>query len=77
MQRLQCEHLRELLDVETEVMKKHIANHKWFNHIPEENEGMIDFIEKYGWIMREMYCNYVCPDRGRCDLKEFPNENYE
>ena len=72
-----CQHLRELLDAETEVIKKHISNHKWFNHIPSENEGIMDFIKKYGWIMREMYCNYACQDRGRCPIKDYASRIVE
>lgn len=73
MCKYQCEHLRELLDAETEVIKKHLANHKWFNHINDENEGIIDFVQKYGWIMREMYCHYACPDKDRCLIKDIAN----
>jgi len=73
MERGCCEHLRELLEVELEVITKHISNHKWFNHINDESEGTIDFVQKYGWIMREMYCNYVCPDREDCAIKDVSN----
>lgn len=69
-----CDHLKEFLDAEIKVIKKHIANHKWFNHINDENEGVMDFIKKYGWLMREMYCNFVCPKRGGCKIKDIPNE---
>lgn len=67
-----CKQLATLLKVETAVMLKHLANHKWFQHIEGENNGMIDFVEKYGWIMREMYCGFSCPDRFTCPLaKEY------
>ena len=68
-----CEHLREFLDAEIAVIKKHIANHKWFNQISDENEGVMDFIKKYGWLMREMYCNFSCPLRDKCKIKDVPN----
>ena len=68
-----CEHLCEFLNAEIEVISKHIANHKWFNHISDEDEGIIDFIQKYGWLMREMYCNYICIDRNECQIKNIPN----
>jgi hypothetical protein len=64
----QCIHLTELLQCEIEIMERHLARHKWFNSIPNESEGIADFVEKYGWLMRELYCGYACPDRDKCDL---------
>lgn len=63
-----CKQLKKLLTAETKVIKEHLAEHKWFQHIPDENSGVIDFVEKYGWIMREMYCGYACPDRFECRI---------
>lgn len=66
----QCVHLRELLDAEISVIRKHLSRHKWFRHIPDDDEGLRDFIARYGWIMREMYCGFACPDRDKCELAE-------
>ena len=63
-----CIHVRELLDAEISVIKKHIDRHKWFRHILDDNIGMNDFIKEYGWIMREMYCCFICKDRDHCAL---------
>jgi len=63
-----CEKLKELLEAELRVIGNHIDDHKWFQHIDDENEGVKDFIKKYGWIMREMYCGFACPDRENCEL---------
>jgi hypothetical protein len=73
---VRCEHLQEFLDCELGVIKRHLARHKWFNAIPDEGEGIADFIRKYGWLMRELYCGYACPDRDKCDLgmKVYPIE---
>jgi len=68
-----CTHLREFLEAEMEVMQKHIQNHKWFQHIQDDNEAYQDFILRYGWLMREMYCGFACPDRDQCPLaRSFP-----
>jgi hypothetical protein len=64
----QCDHLAEFLKCEIEIIKRHLEKHKWYNSIPGENEGIADFIEKYGWLMRELYCGYTCPDRATCKL---------
>jgi len=63
-----CKHLKKLLVAETKVIKDHLAEHKWFQHIPDENRGVADFVEKYGWIMREMYCGFACQDRFECRI---------
>jgi len=63
-----CGKLNELLEVEIEIIQKHLEEHKWFQHIEDENVGTIDFVEKYGWLMKEMYCGLVCAERHQCLL---------
>jgi hypothetical protein len=63
-----CTHLDEFLKCEVDIIKRHLERHKWYNAIPNEAEGIADFINKYGWLMRELYCGYTCPDRDKCNL---------
>lgn len=63
-----CEHLKEFMKCQMEVIQRHIDEHKWLNQIPDPNIAVSDFIKRYGWIMREMYCMYSCPDKDNCDL---------
>jgi hypothetical protein len=63
-----CTHLEEFLKCEVDIIKRHLERHKWFNNIPDETDGISDFIEKYGWLMRELYCGYACQDRENCNL---------
>jgi hypothetical protein len=63
-----CAHLDELLKCEVDIIKRHLERHKWYNAIPDEAEGISDFIKRYGWLMRELYCGYACPDRNNCNL---------
>jgi hypothetical protein len=65
-----CIHLREFLDSEIKIIENHIDEHKWFNHIEDRNLAIEDFIVKYGWIMREYYCNYICPEGSGCLVKD-------
>jgi|TARA_Y100000034_G_C6774925_1_gene345939 hypothetical protein len=65
-----CEHLREFLDLEVDVIRRHLDEHKWFRHIISENDGVKDFIESYGWLIREMYCTAICADRDICGWKD-------
>ncbi len=68
---IKCEHLSELLKTESDVIKRHLDEHKWFNHIEDDNEAVADFINKFGWLMRELYCEQICPSRYKCDtIKE-------
>ncbi|HDQ23132.1 MAG TPA: hypothetical protein ENN28_04175 [Candidatus Uhrbacteria bacterium] len=63
-----CTHLRELLKVQKNIIERHIDDHKWFLHIPDRQEAIADFIEKFGWIMRELYCGYICSVRLECEI---------
>ena len=65
-----CKHLQDFLRCETKLIRKHLDRHKWFQGIPDEGEGIRDFIEKYGWLIRELYCGYVCSERSNCKLAE-------
>ena len=60
-----CSKLVQLLKVQKEIIERHIDEHKWFNHIPDKNKAITDFIEKYSWLMKEVYCE-VCEDNDTC-----------
>ena len=63
-----CVHLCEFLRVERNIIEKHIDQHKWCRKIPDYNEGVADFIDEFGWLMREMYCGHVCEHREECEI---------
>ncbi|MCU0610615.1 MAG: hypothetical protein MUE60_02365 [Candidatus Eisenbacteria bacterium] len=62
-----CRHLRELLESQREIIERHVDRHKWFRHIDSREAAISDFIEKFGWIMREFHCTQVCTDRTECE----------
>jgi len=64
----QCVQLSVFLQVEREIIEKHIEDHKWFRKIADYNQGVADFIQNYGWLMREMYCSHICKERANCAL---------
>lgn len=73
-----CDHLKDFLGLEKEIILRHIQNHKWFRHIGDYNEGVADFIENYGWLMRDMYCTSICPYREECAIsRELAAENMD
>ena len=46
-----CTHLKDFLEAEMLIVKRHIDEHKWFLHIEDKNEAIDDFIKKYAWII--------------------------
>jgi len=68
MEEPRCERLKDLLNCETRIIQKHIDEHKWLQKIPDYNTGVSDFVTKYGWLMRELFCGYACEDRENCHL---------
>lgn len=65
-----CKNLKDFLTLEKHIIEKHIDYHKWCNHISDENSAVCDFIEKYGWIIREVYCNANCSQSEECELRK-------
>ena len=67
-----CTHLEEILKAETEIIQRHVNEHKWYmseekGESVEYDDAIIDFVDKYAWIMREFYCGYVCEFRADCE----------
>ena len=70
-----CVRVSEILSAETEVIKDHLDDHKYYRHLDTDDEAIVDFVEKYAWIMREAYCMTVCKDRDTCTvMPKFKNE---
>jgi hypothetical protein len=63
-----CEQLTDLLEIQESIIRRNIEMHKWLRHIPDQEQGMIDFIETYGWLLREVYCGHVCSKRTGCSI---------
>jgi hypothetical protein len=61
-----CHELKDFLNVERDIILKHIDEHKWFNHISDKNVAIADFIEKYAWLIREVYCKCLCDKEEDC-----------
>jgi len=61
-----CENLAKLLEEQELVIRRHISKHKYYAHKENMEEAIQDFIDKYGWLMREMYCNSSCVKSKEC-----------
>lgn len=66
----ECKHLRRILDSQKDIIDRHVDQHKWFQHIENRDAAICDFIEKYGFIMREFYCSRICEERFECELAQ-------
>jgi hypothetical protein len=66
----ECKHLHDILDAQVDIIERHIDQHKWFHGIANKDKAISDFIEKYGFIMREFYCSRVCKDRFDCEVAQ-------
>jgi len=64
---LRCEHIKGLVEAEVRVIRKHV-NRAGENDDPATEAAIIRFVEQYVWLIREMYCGYVCPKREGCEL---------
>ena len=54
---MQCKELSGLLKEQTKIISRHLEDHQYFQHIEDTNKAALDFIDKYGWVMREVYCD--------------------
>lgn len=66
----QCIQLGKFLKLERSIILKHIEDHKWCRHIEDHNMGVADFIDNFGWLMREMYCGHICDKRENCMMAQ-------
>ena len=66
----ECKRIKDVLDAQIDIIERHVDQHKWFQHIEDRNEAIRDFIEKYGFIMREFYCSRICEERFNCALAQ-------
>jgi hypothetical protein len=66
----ECKRLHDILDAQVDIIERHIDQHKWFHGIANKDQAISDFIEKYGFIMREFYCSRVCKDRFDCEVAQ-------
>ena len=76
-QQLKCTRLREFVFVQIDIIKRHLDKHKWYNGIADETTGTVDFVRKYGWLMRDVYCHHVCDRATECPLADACNNAHE
>ena len=68
MKAVSCQHLKDFMKAQLEVIGRHLDEHKYLRHMEDKNEALASFINDYGWIIREIYCTHVCELRDSCDI---------
>lgn len=61
-----CNRVKEFCLEQMELIREHLNAHKWYNGIEHDEEAIVDFANKYAWIMREVYCSSICKLRCKC-----------
>ena len=62
-----CNHLADFLREQRAVMAKHLDEHAFLRHMKDRTEALASFVHDYGWLLRELYCSRICPDREVCE----------
>lgn len=62
-----CRRTSQVMKIEINLIKKHLDKHKEYHHLPDDDIAIIDFLDKYAWIMREAICAF-CDDY-ECELR--------
>lgn len=62
-----CIKLEDFVKEQVQIIQRHITKHQWYIHAPNKESAVADFIDKYGWIMREIFCDKVCEYSSRCE----------
>jgi trehalose-6-phosphate synthase len=61
-----CEHLKEFIEEQKTIMRRHLDKHKYYRGIADREKAVESFVSDYAWLMREMYCDKVCPNSKDC-----------
>lgn len=62
-----CKRVSQVMSVEVDLIKRHLDEYKK-EHMLTEDDAIIDFVDKYAWIMREAVCAF-CTDKD-CALRK-------
>ena len=61
-----CNHLEELMREHKTIIERHIDKHKYYHHIEDRNQAVLDFLGKYCFIIREAFCD-LCQESKTCE----------
>jgi hypothetical protein len=64
-----CICLKEYKAFQAKVLASYLSDYQPKN-TEEKQKLMMDFIEKYAWLVRRIYCLEFCPHMSECELLE-------
>jgi len=64
---VECSCFRPYILFETEIISKYLSDHTPYDH-EKKQELVREFIKKYAWCIRYIYCHYICPHKSNCEL---------
>ena len=70
LMKTKCSRLNKFMKTQTDVIHKHLGEHKWLRKIEDDNTALESFINDYGWLIREMYCAHICDERSDCTIAD-------
>lgn len=68
MNTVSCQHLREFMTTQIEVVQRHLDEHKYLRQMVDKEMALESFIQDYGWLIRELYCTKICELREGCEI---------
>lgn len=72
-----CENLESLMKEQIIIIRRHLRNHQWYRQIENKEDAVADFVEKFGWVMREVYCDRCTLSEGCQAYQEYLRNNPE
>jgi hypothetical protein len=61
----ECDNLTNYSTFKRGVIEKYLKVQEPYTH-DEKQELVMDFIDKYAWLVRLIYCHHICPHRSDC-----------
>jgi len=61
-----CPHSTKINKVVRSLIFKHLPVHKYIHHYVDQQDGLADFWEKFGWLFLKIFCGFTCDYRYQC-----------
>ncbi len=63
-----CTNLKGLVCLEIKLIEKYIA--KCDFAVTDRNTAASEFVTKYAWLVKDIFCNSICEYRNECKIKK-------
>ena len=62
-----CTNLKGLVCLEVKLIEKYID--KFDYAVTDRNTAAAEFVTKYAWLVKVIFCNSICEYRDQCKIK--------